>query len=293
MTVGDVLNKAIELLRARKIENPRLDAEILVSAALGWERQDLYTNSFQAIEKNEMGKCIDWLERRQAGEPVAYILGRKGFYKHDFIVSPDVLIPRPETELVVEEALDWIHSQEDLQQPKIVDLGAGSGCIGLSLLSEIPKARLLAVDISLSALEILRENSQQLNVSNRTCVWDGDASTIDAQLVSENLGGLADVVVANPPYVSTDDPDLDENVKKFEPSEALFAGPDGLESIRTWAMATQTFLRPGGICVFEIGSQQGRAASEFFKTLPRFEDVSVLKDLSGHDRVVRARRRFD
>ncbi|MEQ1877980.1 MAG: peptide chain release factor N(5)-glutamine methyltransferase, partial [Bdellovibrionia bacterium] len=97
MTVGDVLNKAIELLKARNIENPRLDAEILISSALGWERQDLYTNSFQALEKTEMGKCIDWLERRQGGEPVAYILGRKGFYKHEFLVTPEVLVPRPET----------------------------------------------------------------------------------------------------------------------------------------------------------------------------------------------------
>jgi release factor glutamine methyltransferase len=293
MTVGDVLNKAIELLRARKLENPRLDAEILISAALGWERQDLYTNSFQTLEKNEMGKCIDWLERRQGGEPVAYILGRKGFYKHEFLVSPDVLIPRPETELVVEEALDWLHSQDDLNQPRIVDLGAGSGCIGLSLLSEIPNARLLAVDLSLSALEILRGNSERLQLSGRTCIWDGDASALDLQFVLESLGGMADVIVANPPYVSTNDPDLDENVKKFEPHEALFAGRDGLDAIRGWAFASQKLLRPGGLCVFEIGSQQGRAANEIFNSLPLFEDTTVLKDLAGLDRVVRARRRFD
>ncbi|HEX4926087.1 MAG TPA: peptide chain release factor N(5)-glutamine methyltransferase [Bdellovibrionales bacterium] len=290
MTVGDILNKAIELLRARKIENPRLDAEILVSAALGWERSDLYTNSFQQLEKTELGKCIDWLERRQGGEPVAYILGKKGFYKHEFMVSPDVLIPRPESELVVEEALSWLHT-DHVEQPRLVDLGAGSGCIGLSLAAEMPSAKLLAVDNSLAALEVLRENAQRIGVIHRTAIWDGDAANLDSNVVRESLGGLADVVVANPPYIGTFDPELDENVKKFEPHSALFAGPEGLEAIRTWSAAAQSYLRPGGLCVFEIGSRQGQAAKEIFKSLPHFEEVTVLKDLAGLDRVIRAKRR--
>lgn len=290
MTVGEILNKAIELLRARQIENPRLDAEILVSSALGWERQDLYTNSFQRLEKTELGKCIDWLERRQSGEPVAYILGKKGFYKHDFIVSPEVLIPRPDTELVVEEAVAWL-SFEGAEAPRIVDLGAGSGCIGLSIAAELPTARLLAVDNSLAALEVLRTNAERLGVSDRTVSWDGDAAALDPQLVRESLGGVADVVVANPPYVGTLDSDLDENVKRFEPHSALFAGPEGLEAIRTWSAAAQSYLRPGGLCVFEIGSRQGQVAKEIFNSLPHYEDVTILQDLAGRDRVIRARRR--
>ncbi|MEQ1878843.1 MAG: HemK family protein methyltransferase, partial [Bdellovibrionia bacterium] len=193
--------------------------------------------------------------------------------------------------LVVEEALDWLHAQENLSNPRIVDLGAGSGCIGLSLLAEIPTARLLAVDTSLSALEVLRDNSQRLNVADRTVVWDGDAGHLDPSIVRESLGDLADIVVANPPYISTNDPELDENVKKFEPNEALFSGPDGLDAIRNWSRAAAGFLRPGGACVFEIGSQQGRAAKELFQSLPVFEEITLLKDLAGHDRVVRARRR--
>jgi release factor glutamine methyltransferase len=291
MTVGEVVNKAIELLRVRNIENPRLDAEILVAAALGWERQDLYTNSFQSLEKNELNKCIDWLERRQAGEPVAYILGKKGFYKHEFIVSPDVLIPRPETELIVEEALNWLQTEPELETPRIVDLGSGSGCIGLSLLAELPTSRLLAVDNSLSALEVLRANSEKLGVQDRTCVWDGDAGALDLQVVRESLGGLADIVTANPPYIDSNDPELDENVKKFEPHSALFAGGDGLDMIRAWSQTAQQILRPRGLCIFEIGSRQGHKAKEIFNTLPHFEEVTVLRDLSGLDRVVRARRR--
>jgi release factor glutamine methyltransferase len=290
MTVGDLLNKSVELLRSRGIESAKLDAEILISRALGWERMNLYTKSNHTLSKDEAIKCLEWLERRQGGEPVAYILGEKGFYKHDFIVSPDVLIPRPETELVVEAALGWIAENYVDDILRIVDLGAGSGCIGLSLIAEIENARLLAVDISLSALEILRANADRLGVQDRTMVWDGDAGNLDINIVTNALGGKVHVVVANPPYISIHNRQIEKNVKEFEPQTALFSGVDGLEAIRAWSRTAAQILLPGGICVFEIGNTQALEAKEIFNSLPFFEEVNILKDLAGHDRVVTARK---
>ncbi len=293
MRVQEFLMRATEQLNRERIESSRLDAELLVSGALGWSRQDLYFKSDLEIEDFQLAKCRGWLERRAAGEPVAYILGLKGFYKHEFLVSPQVLIPRPETELLVGLAFKWLVAQRELTSPRIIDLGSGSGCIGLSLLSEIKSAALLSVDNSSSALEVLRENSKRLGVEDRTFALHHDAGSLSPADVFGLLGAKADVLVANPPYIAPLDPKVEENVKAFEPANALFSGEDGLEAIRSWSKVAPQLVRPGGLILFEIGSDQGAAVQDIFRSHSFLTDVTVHQDLAGLDRVVQARRRLD
>lgn len=285
MQVRDVLQKTTQFFRDKGLETPRLDSEILLAKALGWERMSLYLRYEYPLNDSELTACRELVRRRGAGEPVAYILGEKGFHNHTFIVNPSVLIPRPETEMIVEKAVEWGRTQSG--ELRVVDLGTGSGCIGLSIISELATAQLLAVDVSHEALAVAADNALNLDLKDRAELLSADAATLTTEEVSAVLGGSADIVVSNPPYIDREDKEVQDSVRKFEPALALFSESKGLFHIRKFSEAAGRIARSGAFIMFEIGYQQGEAAREIFASQSCFRDVEIVRDLAGLDRFIR------
>lgn len=278
MKLKEVLDRTVQFFKDKKIETPRLDAEILLTEALGYKnRVDLYLKFDQPLTEQELARGRDFVRRRIQGEPVAYILGRKEFLTHSFLVSPSVLIPRPETELLVEEAIHWIEKNE-LGQARLLDLGCGSGCIGLSILKKFPQAQLVAVDKSGEALEIARENAERLGVADRVEFIQSDVVNLDFPPTH------FDVILANPPYISEDDPEVQDSVRKFEPALALFASEKGLSALRIWSEKAKLWLKPTSWMGFEMGWTQGSQMQEHFEKFEIFQEIKIIKDLAGSDR---------
>lgn len=273
MTIQHWLKKAVAQLTDARFEEPRLEADLLLTGILKWTRVQVLTQEQDSLGPGDEARLDQALRRRLSGEPLAYILGRKGFYKADFFVGPGVLVPRPETELVVETALA-LFAKNPPQQ--VADFGAGSGCIGLSLLTEWPRTKLTAIESSAAALSYLQRNIEGLGLRARVEVL--------ALSVENFLGHDLDLIVANPPYIAADDSELEEGVKKFEPHQALFADQGGFGAIARWLEVGIRALRPGGHLVMEVGSQQSHQVEAW----PTKELVFQAKhrDLSGHDRVM-------
>lgn len=282
MKLQEVLDKTIHFFKERKFDSPRLDAELLLAGALGFRRIDLYLKFDQPLKDDELQRCRDAVKRRSQGEPVAYILGQRDFYGLSFIVDSRVLIPRPETELLAEEAIAFSKTlkNEEGESPevRVLDLGSGSGCLGLTLTHQIPNSKTVLVDISEDALNVARLNAERLGLLDRVTFQLGDAAATE-------LGSLFDIIVANPPYIAEGDQNLSPDVLKFEPRSALFADDDGLAMIHSWSRHAIASLKPGGFIGFETGMSQGTAAREHFASLG-LEKVRTLKDLAGLDRHV-------
>jgi len=288
MNIKEVLDRTAGFFREKKMDSPRLDAELLISRGLGLRRIDLYLKFEQPLKEEELQKLREMVKRRSQGEPVAYILGEKDFFGESFIVNSDVLIPRPETETLVETALDW-NKRIKKENTKILDLGCGSGCIGLSLLKKIPGSRLLSVDISSKALEVAQKNADRLQVSDRVQWLCEDAFNV-AQVKNEVqifFNGKVDLLVANPPYIATDDPELESHVKTFEPSLALFSENQGLKHLQEWTQSYAPLLNNPGLMLMELGYTQGLTIQKSVMELNFFNTVNIEKDLSGKDRIVR------
>lgn len=288
MKLKEILDKTTAFFKDKKIESPRLDAELLLAHGLKLERIQLYLRFDQPMKEEELAVLRELVRRRASGEPVAYILGYRDFFGHRFEVNSDVLIPRPETEHVVEEVIQWAKDKE----PNLgfIDLGAGSGCIGLSLLKEFPEARLISVDLSEKALEVAKRNADSLGVSDRVKFIHADAANQDVVMSAykEFVGkDKVDALVSNPPYIAHNDPAVEENVKKFEPNSALYADAEGLALLKNWSQVYGSHLKFPGIMLMEMGMTQGPAMKEHFAGLKIFNEISVIKDLSGHDRVIR------
>ena len=292
MVVKDVVQKTAAFFKEKGIESARLDAEILISRALSWPRIQLYTKFDYPMTDDELEACRASVRRRAQGEPVAYIVGERDFYGRAFAVRSGVLVPRPETEYLVQFATEFARAEglgeEGRGDFRIVDFGCGSGCVGLSALAELPNARLLAIDLSPTAIEVTRENAARLGVEARVATLESDVADVTRADVVEALGGPADAVVANPPYVERGDPRLEANVLKHEPALALFSGEGGLLHFREWSARAADVARPGALVAFEIGAGQGaRALALLQQNL--FTEPAIRKDLAGHERVAVAR----
>lgn len=288
MKLKEILDKTTAFFKDKKIDTPRLDAELLLAHGLKLERIQLYLRFDQPMKDEELTVLRELVRRRAAGEPVAYILGYRDFFGHRFEVNSHVLIPRPETEHIVEDVLAWAQDKE--QAWGFVDLGCGSGCIGLSLLKEYPQAQLVAVDLSAGAIETAQRNAESLGVADRVRFLNCDAGNVDTIMSAyRDFTGKAeiDVLVSNPPYIAPNDPQVEENVKKFEPNSALYAEEDGLALLKAWSAAFAPYLKKPGLVLMEMGMSQGAAMKQFFESLKIFNEISVIKDLSGHDRVIR------
>jgi release factor glutamine methyltransferase len=262
--------------RLRAFDNPAFEARQILQAGLGLSAAELMAHGDRQVKHDDLVAMQVWGERRREGYPLAYLTGRKGFYKHEFIVAPRVLVPRPETEHVVEAAL------ARGEVARMADLGCGTGCIGLSLLAEWPSAHLSAVDASNVAVDVTRRNAKALGLESRTEV-------IHARVEDWSPSFSLDLIVANPPYIAEGDSHVQKSVDQFEPHAALYSGRDGLDAIRSWSTWAKRHLRDGGFLIYEIGSGQKQAVEDILKGLG-FRSIASNKDLAGHDRVVTAQK---
>lgn len=280
MKLKEVFEKSVQFFKDKKIETARLDAELLIAHALKIERVQIYVKYELPLKEDEVSLCREAIRRRSSGEPVAYIIGEKGFYGLTFKVGAGVLIPRPETETIVEEALLFIQLKK-IENPRVLDLGAGTGCIGLSILKNMNTASLVSVEKSPEAHKYLAENTANLKTETRAATVLSDIE----QLHFPELGSF-DIVVSNPPYIAIGDADVEENVKKFEPNSALYAEEKGLYFIKSWINKSIEVLKKEGLLLFEIGGTQGEQVRRFAEDKKIFSEVRIIKDLSGLDRTL-------
>lgn len=273
---------ALASARARlsATDSAALDAEMLLARALGRERAWLYAWPEAEIDAPDLGRFEALVERRAAGEPIAYILGQREFWSLAFEVTPDVLIPRAETELLVEAALEGIRARA-LVEPEVLDLGTGSGCVAVAIAHELPGAHVVAVDHAPAALAVAARNAER-------------HGTPDVELVQGRwlapLGARAfDVIVANPPYVASDDPHLRSGDVRFEPVAALDGGADGLDALREIAAGAPHRLAPGGLVAVEHGPDQVDAVAALFAH-EGLTGIATRHDAAGHPRCTLAHR---
>jgi release factor glutamine methyltransferase len=281
----DAMKSAIDDLTAARVGSPRLNAETLLMFTLGCDRAYLYGHPERALAAAEQGRFSEAIAQRARGIPAQYITGHQEFWGMDFIVSPAVLIPRPETEHVIETVLRLVRHGGGASSPGfsswIVDVGTGSGCIALALAKELPNAEIHATDISPPALEIAHANASRHQLDGRIYFHRTDL-----------LAGLAsnsfDCVVSNPPYVGELEEDhVQLEVRKFEPRGAVFAGPTGLEVIDRLIPQAQAVLKPDGWLIMEIS---GTIAAGVERLLSGWNGVQITKDLQGIARVVSGQR---
>ena len=270
-SLAAVLNHASRELTASS-ESPRLDAELLLAHALGRPRSYLYAWPEAQVEPVELELFQTLLARRVHGEPMAYLTGRREFWSLDLDVSPATLIPRPETELLVELALAKLPPEPCC----MADLGTGSGAVALALAHERSDCRILACDASEDALSIARENSQRLGIESVEFRL-GDWLTALPPL-------RFDMIVSNPPYVAAASPYLQQGDVRFEPQAALIGGADGLDAIRRIIEQSKTYLASGAWLLLEHGGEQGTAVRELLQQAG-YRDIKTQRDLAGHERV--------
>jgi release factor glutamine methyltransferase len=283
-TVRGVLMDSTRFLRDEGIESARLDAEVLLGHALDKEKADIYLGMESTLNDSDEKIFRELLTRRAKGEPVAYITGHKEFWSLDFVVTPDVLIPRPETELVVELTLEGAIMATTKPPLKILDIGTGSGVIAIALAKELPAAEIWAVDVSAAALNIAELNARWHGVAERIKFLDGDLF----DPITE-LGHRFDVIVSNPPYVlSKEIANLGREVRDWEPKMALDGGPDGLDCYRRIIGGAHTYLAPEGRVLLEIGEDLGPAVAGLFVRAGGFEAATIFQDYAGKDRVIGA-----
>jgi len=272
LTLHRFLGDATQRLSAT-CPSPRLDAEVLAMHVTGLTRAQLVTRADQALPAPQEATLNELLARRARGEPVAYLTGRREFWSLELHITPDVLIPRPETELLVEQALVRIPADAGWT---IADLGTGSGAVALAIAKERPHCRIVATDASQAALDVARGNAERLDIHNiefRHGEWFAP------------LAGLQfDLLVSNPPYVAEDDPHLEQGEVRFEPRAALAAGPGGLDAIRLVAAGAGAHLKPGGWLLLEHGHDQAGAVRKLLSECG-LRAACSYRDLAGNERV--------
>src|SRR5690349_18831978 len=251
----------------------RIDAELLLLHLLGKPRSWLFAHADEALPASVEAAFDALLARREAGEPIAYITGHRGFWSLDLEVTPATLIPRPESERLVELALERL--PRDVRC-RIADLGTGSGAIALSLARELPRAQVVATDASAAALAVAERNARRMGIAN--------ASFVEGDWLAPLAGRRFDLIASNPPYIESNDPHLAQGDLRFEPATALASGSDGLDDIRRIVVDAIPCLLPGGWLLFEHGWKQGQAARALLCE-SGYADVFTAQDLEGRDRV--------
>jgi release factor glutamine methyltransferase len=279
-TIGRLLGWTTEYLKRRGSESPRLDAEVMLAHILKRQRVALYTHFNDVVDEPPRKGFRELVLRRAAGAPVAYLVGRKEFFSLAFAVSPDVLIPRPESEFVVTE---YLAVTRELESPRCVDVGTGSGCLAIASAHQQPRAHFVAIDISERALEVAKANALTHGVADRVDFRLGD------RLAPLGREGPFDAIISNPPYVATEQfEQLEAGVKDFEPRLALDGGPGGFDMVSRLIMEAPAYLRPGGHLILEIGGAQESPVRASIESHPELKLAPTIFDHANHARVIRA-----
>lgn len=280
-TVGELLNWTAQFLAQKGVESPRVDTEVLLARTLECRRIDLYGLRFAEVASDEVRQQFrDLVRQRLEGCPVAYLVGKKEFFKLDFEVGPAVLIPRPDTELVVTECLALARK---LDRPRLLDIGTGSGNLAVALAYNLPRAAVTAIDLSPAALDLARRNAEKHGVGERIRFLQGDL------LEPLSAGETFDFIVSNPPYIPHGDiPGLAVGVRDYEPHLALDGGQDGYEVFERLIRAARAYLAEGGQLLIEIGSPQEIPARQYIKACGCYQLYPTIYDYAGHPRVLQA-----
>ncbi|MFA6409772.1 MAG: peptide chain release factor N(5)-glutamine methyltransferase [Gammaproteobacteria bacterium] len=272
MSISQVLSDATKLLSSIS-QTSRLDAELLLARVLDVSRSYFYAHPERVLTSSEQNAFENLLQERSGGKPMAYILGEQEFFSLSLKITEDVLIPRPETEVLVEAVLKSLPEDQKL---KIIDLGTGSGAIAVALAKMRPNWQVLALDVSSKALSVAKSNAERSQIHN--------VSFLESNWLEAVLDADYDAIISNPPYVCNNDPDLAEEVLRFEPHLALFAGQDGLGAIRVILKTARTKLKPAGMLFLEHGARQGDAVKFLFSD-NNYIDVNQERDTAGFLRV--------
>jgi len=281
-TIKALLEWITPYLTDKEVDAPRLCAEMLICHVLKKQRIDLYTQFDWVVPQAQLEQLRVLIKRAGAHEPVAYLVGKTEFYSLELEIGPDCLIPRPETELLVQHAIETLRTRTGEQA--VLDLCTGSACIAVALAKNHNQSHITASDISEPALQIAQRNVQKHKLDERIELRQGD-------LFEPVPGQDFDMIVSNPPYVSDSEYEtLEENVKAYEPRLALHAGPKGLDLYERMLSQMDGFLKPEGTLMLEIGCTQGPALQSMLTQQGLFADIQILKDFQGHDRVVVANR---
>ena len=286
-TIIKLVEWATAYFKNHDIDSPRATAEILLSNVLNTRRIDLYLRYDQPLNPAELEHFKALIKRRLNREPVAYILERKEFWSMDLHVSREVLIPRPETECLVEKTLELLALDSNLESKLILELGTGCGAVILALASENPRHSYWATDISINAIRVARQNAKQHDLDGRVHFIIGDWF---APLRSKP--GLFDLIVSNPPYIKSGDlTRLQPEIYAYEPLLALDGAADGLHCLRHIIQSAFLFLKPGGVIILEIGSDQKAPLKQMIDACGQYEEVDFYQDYSGYDRILQVKKK--
>jgi release factor glutamine methyltransferase len=287
-TVRRILEWTAGYFTRKGIDAPRLSAELLLAHVLSAPRIKLYTEYERPLSEGVLSKMRSLVQRAGEEEPVAYLTGRAHFFSLEFEVTRDVLIPRPDTETLVENVLQTARHQPGLESPRVIDLCTGSGCIAAAIAHHLKSATVLAIDISSAAVEVARRNVERLGLGGRVTVEQGDLFEPLSRIVDVQP---FDLIVSNPPYIRTGELEtLDRSVRDYEPVQALDGGLDGLNLHRRILREAPQRLNPGGRVYLEIAFDQGELALEMARGFEGFGEPKILKDFGGRDRVLTLQR---
>ena len=289
MTVLELLYGSTNYLKGHQIENPRLNAELLLARSLNLSREELYIQLHGSLKEREKEALEKLVQRRISGEPLQYILEHQEFWSIDFKVDPRVLIPRPETELLVEQSLLILSENSFKRVPSVLEIGTGSGAIAIALAKEVKIIFLIATDISQDALVLAKENAKSAGVQHQIKFVNGD---LFGPLRPSKERKLFDLILSNPPYIIRPEiGSLAKEVRDYEPIIALDGGEDGLEFYRRLISQAPFYLREEGWLLLEIGQGQGEKVTDQIEKNGAFLKQQILPDLSGIERVVKAQRK--
>ena len=275
MNIKNILNEGAKILQKNKIPNPQLDSEILLSNLIKRDKKHIILNSKELLNSEQLDKFKSLIERRKKGEPIAYLINKKEFWKDEFFVDKDVLIPRPDTELIIEQVLK-IYSKDG--QLQVLDIGTGSGCILLSILKERPNFYGTGIDISKKSINVSKLNAKRLNLTGRVKFFH---SSVDNFKI-----GKYDLIVSNPPYIELLNLKyLEKDVVSFEPKLALSGGLDGFSKIRKFINKADTLIKKNGKFILEIGFNQKNKVKKILKE-EGFYVNKAIKDYGNNDRCI-------
>ena len=275
MNIENALNEGVNILQKSKISNPQLDSEILLSSSIKRDKKHIILNPKEHISPEQSEKFKSLIERRKKGEPIAYLINKKDFWKDEFFVNKDVLIPRPDTELIIEQVLKIFSKERQLQ---VLDIGTGSGCILLSILKERPNFYGTGMDISKKSINVSKFNAKQLNLINKV-------KFIHSSIDNFNIGKY-DLIVSNPPYIELKNLKyLEKDVVNFEPELALSGGFDGFSKIRKVISKASILIKKNGKFILEIGFNQKNKVKKILKE-EGFYVNKAIKDYGNNDRCI-------